>query len=395
MSTFCTLEASWHYLDGLDKHRLIDCCTAAGIAHDREHSALHDAEATAKLLRYYLDPNVPPSPRLDHLKLPAAAAVIEWPSAASNEPVAWTPPSWTWKKRAPSEPLMQTLDRYALSEAIDAGAPERAKEYLELLLVVLEDGILTADEGFSLADLASMYELSRDEVKDAHRGFLVALAHQALKDDSTSREERDEMKKIAHLLDLPKSVVTDAISNARGTRHARYASTIEVAELPADWSLGVPLHVADRVAFTGCDPAQRAQLEARAKELGAHVSSSVSGKTSMLITDGGFTGAKARAAQEAGTRLVHPDDFAVFLDHIQPAIEEKPKRQASRTSPTADSTSQPELLAGAAVRDDRGPAGEVDPSVIRAWARSNGIEVGDRGRLHREIIDAYRAVNEA
>jgi hypothetical protein len=26
---------------------------------------------------------------------------------------------------------------------------------------------------------------------------------------------------------------------------------------------------------------------------------------------------------------------------------------------------------------------------IRAWARDNGYEIGDRGRIHREIMDAY------
>ncbi len=395
--TLCTQEASWHYLNGLEKHRLIDCCTAAGITLSREHSALHDAEATAELLRYYLDPSVPPKPRLDHLKLPAAAAVVEWPSAPIRQPAAWTPPpaseqAWTWKKRTVSEPLVKALDAYSLREAIDAGAPENSKAYLELLLLVLEDGILTADEGFSLAELAQMYDLSRDEVKLAHRGFLVALAHQALTDETVSREERDEMRKIAHLLDMPEEIVTDAISNARGTRHTRHASTIETGELPADWSLGEPLRVGDRVAFTGCDPGQRAALESRAKELGVRIANSVSKKTAMLVTDGGFAGGKAAQAEAAGTRLVHPDDFATFLDHIQPAIEQAPKRRNStRVVARSDDGG------GDASEDEVATASQstVDPAAVRAWARANGIEVGDRGRLHRDLIDAYNAAHSA
>ena len=384
----CTQEASWHYLDGLDKHRLIDCCGAAGIDITRAHSAIHDAEATAQLLRHYLNPTVPPAPRLDHLELPNAAAVVEWPTVATRTPVPWTPPqatepSWTWKKRAPSEPLMQAIDRYALSEAIEAGAPEHSTEYLELLLIVLEDGILTTDEGFSLAELAGIYELSRDEIKAAHSGFLIALAHKALADETVTREEREEMKRIAHLLDLSESVVTDAISNARSSRHARHVTTIEVAELPADWSLGEPLRVSDRVAFTGCDPSQRAQLESRAKDLGVRLTGSVSRKTAMLVTDGGFTGTKARAAQAAGTRLVHPADFVVYLEHIQPEL-------MAEGAPTAPPKQGPDEATNTD-RPDGG--GAVDAAAVREWARANGVSVGDRGRLHRDVINAYAAAN--
>jgi DNA polymerase-3 subunit epsilon len=32
---------------------------------------------------------------------------------------------------------------------------------------------------------------------------------------------------------------------------------------------------------------------------------------------------------------------------------------------------------------------------VRAWARANGHEVGDRGRLPVEITDAYRRAHEA
>lgn len=31
-----------------------------------------------------------------------------------------------------------------------------------------------------------------------------------------------------------------------------------------------------------------------------------------------------------------------------------------------------------------------DPNEVRAWARENGYEVADRGRIKREILDAYQ-----
>jgi hypothetical protein len=35
----------------------------------------------------------------------------------------------------------------------------------------------------------------------------------------------------------------------------------------------------------------------------------------------------------------------------------------------------------------------IDLSVVRAWARENGIDVSDRGRIAQTTIDAYRDAN--
>ena len=334
--TFCTLDESWYYLPDLSQHKLSDCCIEIGFEHGREHSAVHDAEATAKLFSYFLNPANPPPPRDEHLGLPLEAISVVWPSGPTRDPLKWDAHSGqsealrkNWKKPVSSDPLVKTLDAYALGEALEAGAPDQSRAYLELLLEVLADGILTADEGFSLAELARIYDLSRDQVKLAHRGFLVALAHQALKDDTVMREEREEMLRIAQLLDMPDSIVTEALGSARDVKHLRAASTVNHSALPGDWTLGEPLRVGDRVAFTGCDPDQRLALEQLAKERGVRLTGSVSKQTAMLITDGGFSGNKAAAAEVAGTRLVHPDDFALYLDHIQPPAG---GRSASRTS---------------------------------------------------------------
>ncbi len=33
----------------------------------------------------------------------------------------------------------------------------------------------------------------------------------------------------------------------------------------------------------------------------------------------------------------------------------------------------------------------VDPAAVRAWAKSNGVEVSPRGRLKADVLEAYRA----
>jgi len=39
----------------------------------------------------------------------------------------------------------------------------------------------------------------------------------------------------------------------------------------------------------------------------------------------------------------------------------------------------------------RATGSEVDSTAVRAWARENGHEVSDRGRIKSEILQAYKA----
>ena len=41
----------------------------------------------------------------------------------------------------------------------------------------------------------------------------------------------------------------------------------------------------------------------------------------------------------------------------------------------------------------RGPASGVDTAAVREWARANGHDVSERGRVSKKIIDAYVAAN--
>ena len=44
-------------------------------------------------------------------------------------------------------------------------------------------------------------------------------------------------------------------------------------------------------------------------------------------------------------------------------------------------------------RSTSGYAGDVDPATVRAWAQANGYAVSTRGRVSRELRDAYKAAN--
>ena len=41
------------------------------------------------------------------------------------------------------------------------------------------------------------------------------------------------------------------------------------------------------------------------------------------------------------------------------------------------------------------PSDHVDRNAVRAWANEEGIEVGQRGRIPKKVIDAYRKAHAA
>lgn len=130
----------------------------------------------------------------------------------------------------------------------------------------------------------------------------------------------------------------------------------------------------------------------------------------MLVTDGSFASTKATAA-DLGTRLVHPRDFAILPDHLQPAVSFGAGGLKSSTNGQdafVRGVSQVDLpqqaggpgRASAGAETDRrvpahagGSAARRRPSAayVRTWARRNGFDVGVRGRLAAEVWDAYQA----
>lgn len=152
------------------------------------------------------------------------------------------------------------------------------------------------------------------------------------------------------------------------------------------------MRVGDKVVFTGCESFNRDALEARASRLGVRVLGNVSRRVSLLVSDGTMDGTKAADARALGTRIVHPRDFMVLLDHLQPAMPSARLRPAPE-KPVATAAAR---SAAPTTEPDAGPllaAPTVAPSVIRAWAREAGFEVGERGRLHADVIAAYHRAN--
>jgi DNA polymerase-3 subunit epsilon len=371
----CTLDAGRQLLPHLGRYRLADCCAATGVPLSRAHSALYDAHAVAGLLAVFLGRR---EVSAYCAELIDQAAVLQWPTAAAG-------PVWVGAllaarrhaRRVEVPRLAEVLDRMRLADALDEGAPEGSLAFLELLAQVLEDGAITAAEREAMAELAAAYHLDGDAQRRTHRAFVLALAHCALEDGKVTRDERAELQAVSELLDVDPAEIKRLLDVAEHSRQARLSAGLQ--PLPSDWPYGEPLRVGDKVVFTGCDPDEREQLEDRAESLGVRVVGSVSARIAMLVTDGAFTGTKATEAASIGLRTVDPATFGTLLQHLQPAAP----RVAS--GPVTKSSEAPRAV----LPGPRSPGEALDPSVVRTWARSQGIVVGERGRLPAAVFAAY------
>ncbi len=315
--TVCTLEVSKHYLRELPQRRLSDCATAIGLPNANAHRALSDAATTTGLLNYFLRCEDSQGSPLALKNRATAASGMSWTLTASSATV-------TQGFRKKSTRLMEPLDEKLLAALFDISADELIDseqasnefEYAELLLEVLEDGAISEDESVSLNDLAETYGLNASQRDAIHRNLLVAVSVQAWKDGVLTQSERRHIKTVAAILGIDEATAKQLTNEAEEQRQNSLSEKSK--ELPTNWDLGEPLHVGDAVAFTGCMELDRPGLEKKATRRGLRVTGSVSRKTVMLVSDDTMQGNKAKAAQELGIRVAHPDVFKEFLTYVQP-----------------------------------------------------------------------------
>lgn len=392
--SLCTLRASEYHLPNLDRRRLADCCWAVGTPLTGAHSALGDARATAVLLAAFMHPHLGAVPLAEHVSLPERAMHVRWPAAPNGAVVrdvamprkaeaAYRPSTPPPASTAP-EALVAMVDRFSLLDALAMGAPENGMAYLETLAEALEDGEISDDEAAALADVAETMALSAEDVTVANEAFVQALAIEALDDGKVSRAEKAELLRVADILNVNPKLLPTLLGKAEAAREQRMSEGL--APLPDDWSLGEPLRVGDKVVFTGCAAFDRPAMEQRAESLGVLVIGSMSPRVALLVSDGTMDGGKAGRARELGARVVHPNDFRILLDHLQPA-----QQREIKAPPEPRTAAQPKALASVLVNLPEG----VAPVDVREWGRQNGWEVGVRGRLNRDLLAAFVAAREA
>jgi len=377
LPSICTLQASKYYQPHLARRRLADCCEDVGIEITGAHSANGDSIATAQLFHYYLRPNKDPKPRLEDLDL------IQNPSSGSkqNKSTTYRSPyvrqrieqSYSEKTKKISDSsykeLVKLLAACSLAEVLSSENFPNEAAYLEKVIEFLSDGEISESESEELKAVSGIYELTEQQRILSHRTLVKALALQALSDESVSVTEREELVNVAESLGLSAKIVAEIIKEAKEDRAKSLSKNL--LTLPGSWKLGEPLRVGQKVVFTGCDPEQREKLETESKKNGIAISSKVSAKTSFLITDGSYVGNKANDAAAIGVRVVTPDEYELLLKYLQPALITEESHEPVKAS-------------------SQSGAEGLDPSEVRAWAISKGIEVSPKGRIHSDVYELYK-----
>jgi hypothetical protein len=101
------------------------------------------------------------------------------------------------------------------------------------------------------------------------------------------------------------------------------------------------------------------------------------------VSKGWAKAGKGRMSGEAKAKV----DADIASGVVNIIVPEKPTAKPKATKPPAPAPA-PKVSTKPTPRVTA-PTADIDTKAVRAWARANGYEIGDRGRIHQRIIDAY------
>jgi len=193
----CTMRLAW--ATGLAARSLDACCAECGISLADHHAALCDARAEAELLLTLLR-------RCDLSARDAAAEfnggqvapAFAWPSLPSGAR-RLTRRESTARCEAASSYVAELVRRVS---AAGLGGAAETVAYTELLDRVLEDHIVTREEIDGLHDMALSLGMTAEQVFDAHRRYVEALATMAWSDGILTNQEPSDLRHVGALLGL-------------------------------------------------------------------------------------------------------------------------------------------------------------------------------------------------
>lgn len=291
----CTMQLAGHFLPAAGRS-LYECRRGLGFAEHRAHSALHDAQAAAELLTYYLKVAGSPPPWEERVSV---ARSRPWPSVPSSdtEPV---------RRRAPGQRQEHFLRR--LVDCLPRAREPKADSYLELLDRALLDRHISESEADALIAAAEELGLWQDDVLRLHEDYLRAVAVAALEDATLTPAELDDLKQVAFLLGLGEADVDNALAAAADGSLAEKQREL--------WRL----RLGDVVVFTGTMTPSRERWEEQALLAGLQVGERVTKRTRLLVAaDPDSMSRKADLARRYGVPIVHPSAYLGMLDALAPA----------------------------------------------------------------------------
>jgi DNA polymerase-3 subunit epsilon len=297
----CTLDLAYRLLPEAPSRKLACCCEQLGIRHEEEHTALGDARATAYLVAAFIEWQRQRRPiGLGEL----GCAPLNFPS---DQWLFGLPSSGRCLSRKAAS-ARRTEERSYLARLIertlgDEAASACQAEYLELVDRALQDRRIVADEATLLVNMAESWGMTRSDVLEAHRAYLLSLASEALRDGVVSDAERHDLEDVCDLLGLHRAVLESMLVPSAHRPAVAAAST---ARTPHETLRGRSVcFTGEIVSSLGGERITREIAEKLAIEAGLDVQQSVTKKLDILVVaDPDTQSIKARKAREYGIRII-------------------------------------------------------------------------------------------
>ena len=274
-----TMDLASRYL-GVKK--LAEALDATGLHNDFPHSAVGDAQATAKLFTHFVAHNAAPISGF-----PAATCTTRPTSAANLLPRGSASREGAWAHK--------------LSQSLPASGHKNEDAYRDELTRALIDHEISRTEVQQLEKVAVQSGLGPDDVDAINEEFIRQLVIEAWADGVITDSER------ATLL---------AISRALGVDTAITAALMERATT-GDVQAGFALKPGDRVAFTGTLDLPREVWAQRATAAGLDVGGVKRTCAVLVAANPDTMSGKAQLAREKGVPIIGETAFAQLLSALE------------------------------------------------------------------------------
>jgi len=191
--------------------------------------------------------------------------------------------------------------------------------YLDMLIRVLEDGLISTSEYSRLDAIAEVAHLSEARIQELHARYLAAALSEASADGIISEAERRDLAQIATILDLPEPEIPAVATLVRPAMDVPPAPVVAKGRGDGTQDIeptgaGFALAPGARVVFTGTMSRAREEW-ARALASAGFVTGSVTKNCVVLVAaDPASQSGKAKTARAHGIPIVTEAEFIPVFD---------------------------------------------------------------------------------
>ena len=322
-----TMRAAKRILPG-PSHKLAACLENIGVENEAAHTALADADATARLLSHLLPWMADELSHAEPLNFDDFDLAVLPPSIVpllvrddglfADENREEHDAGDGGSKDGEGPQLADDWMR-RITDAAPGIGDEAADEYMALLADAMVDDRLDDAEIAQLLDMAHQLELSDDDVAELHELYLRQVSIEAWADGVVTAEERERLLAIADELSIGRARVAVWLAEPLGSLTVVRREPGEPQRNREDAGAGgekIVLAPGDRVTFTGAMAIPREEWARRAANVGLDVGGVTKRSRVVVAADVASRSGKARRARELGIPIVGEREFAKMLADI-------------------------------------------------------------------------------